>query len=97
MLRRLVAARTRNGYNKGDVVLWRDWHVWAIEDNRDNEAVTRLRQLPGDFVVIELDKFNAKVDAYSIGELKRAAAAQTECTEPLPTGFRPLLSGDLSA
>ncbi len=95
MLRRLVAAKGRDGYNKGDVVLWRDWDVWATESEKDDSVAIRLRALPDDFVVIELDKFNARVDAHSISELRRLVVAQTVNDVSLPSGYRPLLPKDL--
>lgn len=95
MLRRLVASKSRDGYNKGDVLLWRDWDVWATECEKDDSVAQRLRALPDDFVVIELDKHNAMVDAHSIGELRRLVAAQTVNDASLPSGYRPLLPKDL--
>ena len=87
MLRRLIPARAGSGFAENEVVLLRcPWQGggWAISDDSE---LDRIQQLPDDFVLLELSKFDSILTAYSMGEIRRELAERNRRTAKLEPGF----------
>ena len=82
--------------NKDEVVLYRSRNGFAVEEGYYSSGRQgSIRQLLDDFVVLELDKFNAIVTAHSIGEIRKAARNQFGIPDPSNPGYRLIATGDV--